>query len=263
MPFETLIYDVTDNIARITLNRPKAYNALSPEVAKELAEVALLCEEDDRVRCVVLTGSGDKAFCAGGDVAGFVENYDQVSSHIRRMIADLHVAVSRFAWLKAPVIVGVNGVAAGAGLSLVAFCDLAIAASHATFTSAYTGIGVTPDGSSTYFLPRLIGVRRALELAMTNRVLSAEEALDWGLVNKVVAPDALAGEVDALATALANGPTMALAGIKKLYMMAPNETLESQMERETRTILAMTKTAGAKEGMLAFTEKRKPVFTGR
>ena len=161
------------------------------------------------VRAAVLTGSGDQAFCAGGDVSEFAKRLDDVDVLVKEMTTYLHAAVSRFAWMRAPLIGAVNGVAAGAGLSAVAFCDLVIAADHATFTSAYTQIGLTPDGSSTYFLNRILGPRRAMELYLTNRVLSAEEALDWGLVNKVVAADQLRGEAEALAASLAKGPTRA------------------------------------------------------
>jgi 2-(1,2-epoxy-1,2-dihydrophenyl)acetyl-CoA isomerase len=164
--------------------------------------------------------------------------------------------------MRAPLIAAVNGVAAGAGLSTVAFCDLAIAADTAKFTSAYTRIGLTPDGSSTYFLSRLLGTRRAMELYLTNRTLTAQEALDWGLVNRVVPAADLMAEVGKLAIHLAMGPTMAFGGVKKLMQMAPNDSLESQMERETRMIVDLATTADGREGVRAFVEKRKPNFIG-
>lgn len=161
-----------------------------------------------------------------------------------------------------PLITAVNGVAAGGGLSLVACCDLAISAEHARYTSAYTQIGLTPDGSSTYYLSRLLGTRRAMELYLTNRVLSAAEALDWGLVNRVVPSAALQDEAGALATQLAAGPTRAYGGVKKLLLMAAHESLESQMERESRHIAELCMTADSSEGVRAFLDKRAPRFTG-
>lgn len=172
------------------------------------------------------------------------------------------MAVSRFAWMRAPLIAAVNGVAAGAGLSVVAFSDLAIAADTATFTSAYTQVGLTPDGSSSYFLSRILGTRRTMELFLTNRTLSAEEAAEWGLVNRIVPANSLTKEVGELAAQLARGPTLAFGGVKKLLQMAPNDSLESQMERETRMIVDMATSIDGKEGIRAFVEKRKPTFRG-
>ncbi len=263
MTYTALDLDIRDNIAWITLTRPEQYNALNTAMAKELLDVANHCGSDKRVRAAVLTGTGDKAFCAGGDVGGFAVEPEQLEMRIKEMTTDLHGAVSRFAWMRAPLVAAINGVAAGAGLSVVAFCDLAIAADHAKFTSAYTKLGFTPDGSSTYFLTRLIGTRRAAELYMTNRTLDAAEALDWGLVNKVVPAADLTAEVTALAEQLAAGPTEAMGGVKALLQTAPNDTLESQMERETRALVRVsTTTADGREGVKAFLEKRAPVFKG-
>ena len=175
----------------------------------------------------------------------------------------LHTAASRFSWMRAPLIAAVNGVAAGAGLSTVAFCDLAIAADTATFTSAYTKIGLSPDGSSTWFLPRLIGRRRAMELYLTNRTLTAQEALDWGLINRIVPAADLMSEVTKLATQLASGPTRTYGSVKKLLQMSSSDSLESQMELETRTLAEMAASPDAREGITAFVEKRRPVFKGQ
>ncbi|MDA1098541.1 MAG: enoyl-CoA hydratase-related protein [Proteobacteria bacterium] len=252
-----------DAVAWLTLNRPKAFNALDLTMAKELCELSIRLGEDEAVRAVVITGSGEAAFCAGGDVPGFAAKLDALPALLKEMTTYLHMAISRFAWMRAPVIAAVNGVAAGAGLSLVACADLAVAAEGASFTSAYTKIGLSPDGSSTYFLPRIIGVRRSMELYMTNRVLSPQEALDWGLINQVVAADELTDTVGALAGKLANGPTEALGAVKKLLLMSPNDTLESQMERETRSISILARTSDGREGIDAFVSKRKPSFAGK
>ncbi len=263
MTDQSVNLDLRDGIAWITINRPDSYNAINLDAVRALFDIANRVSSDDRVRCAVLTGSGDQAFCAGGDVASFMENQEDIGPFLKEMTAYLHMAVSRFAWMKAPLIASVNGVAAGAGLSLTAFCDLAIAADHATFTSAYTHIGLTPDGSSSYFLTRILGTRRTAELFMTNRVLQAEEALDWGLVNRVVPAGDLQAETEKLATSLAKGPTLAHGGIKRLLQTAPHESLETQMERETRTIYEMALSQDGREGIKAFIEKRKPVFRSK
>lgn len=262
MGYQAIEFDIRDNVAWITLNRPAAFNAINLQAVKELCEVANLCGSGNAVRAAVLTGSGEKAFCAGGDVADFAANAHRIEALVKEMTGYLHMAVSRFAWMRAPLIGAINGVAAGGGFSLALACDLAIAADHATFSSAYTRIGFTPDGSSTFFLSRLLGRRRAMELFLTNRSLSAQEALDWGLVNRVVAGQDLMAEAGKLAAQLANGPTRAHGGIKKLLQMAPTDTLESQMERETRFIAEMGSSADGLEGVKAFVEKRKPKFAG-
>jgi len=263
MSYETIDYDVRDSVAWITFNRPDRFNAMNPVMLRELCDVAIRCSGDKGVRAAVLTGAGDQAFCAGGDVSEFAKRLDDVDLLVKEMTTYLHAAVSRFAWMPAPLIGAVNGVAAGAGLSAVAFCDLVIASEAATFTSAYTQIGLTPDGSSTYFLNRILGPRRTMELYLTNRVLSAREALDWGLVNKVVGTGQLIDEAGALATSLAAGPTRAFGGVKKLLQSTATESLETQMERETRVIAEMATSADGQEGIRAFTDKRKPTFTGR
>lgn len=262
MKYQSLNFEIRDHVAWITINRPAAMNAVNGQATKELFDIANRCGSDRSVRAAVLTGSGDRAFCAGGDVGEFATNAETIELLIKEMTGYLHLAVSRFAWMRAPLIAAVNGVAAGAGLSLCACCDLAIAADSAKFTSAYTQIGLTPDGSSTYFLPRLIGTRRTLELYLTNRVLSAQEALDWGLINRIVPAATLMDEVSKLVAQLANGPTRAYGAVKKLVQMSPNDTLESQMERETRMIAEMSTSADGREGVRAFVAKRKPNFTG-
>ena len=244
----------------VRFNRPEVHNALNTATSEDLLKVfGKLAFTAGDLRCVILTASGEKAFSAGGDLK---ERKGMTDDAWRAQHAIIEEAAYSIINCSVPVIAAVNGVAAGAGLSFAACCDLAIAADTAKFTSAYTHIGLTPDGSSTFFLTRLLGRRRVMEMYMTNRVLSAQEALDWGLVNRVVPAADLMGEVTKLATQLANGPTRAYAGVKKLVMMSPNDTLESQMERETRVIAEMAGTKDAREGISAFVAKRKPTFTG-
>jgi len=257
-----IIFELRDNVAWITLNRRAALNAISVVLAQEIEDFAGQCEVDPEVRAIVLTGAGDQAFCAGGDVLAFAADPDHVDALIRTMTKHLHGAVLRFSRCNAPVIAAVNGTVAGGGLGLFASADLAIAVDTAKFTSAYTKIGLTPDGSSTFYLSRILGRRRAMELALTNRVLSAQEALDWGLVNRVVPADRLMEEVGTLASMLAAGPTLAHGGIKRLLYSASDESLERQMELEADSIARLSRTKDGLEGVLAFKEKRRPRFMG-
>ena len=261
MSYETLTFALENGVGVITLNRPDAANAIDLKMAEELCDIATLCDENPDVRAIVLTGTG-KMFCAGGDIASFAESGGDVSLLIKRMVTSFHAAISRLARGNAPVIAAINGTAAGGGFSLALATDLAIASSEAKFTMAYTAAGLSPDGGSTYSLPRLVGTRRAAELMMTNRRLSADEALEWGLVNQVVPPEEVLPTAMALATQLASGPTQSYGTVKKLLVQTFNESLETQMEVEGRGISDSARTADAQEGIAAFLEKRKPTFTG-
>ena len=261
MDLNTLIFDLGDGVATITLNRPEAANAMNPEMAAELNEVAIACDQDPAVRAVVIMGTG-RIFCAGGDLAGFAREGDKLPGKILKMAGDLHLAVSRLTRMNAPVIAAVGGTAAGAGMSLAVAADLAIAGESSKFTMAYTRAGLSPDGSSTYFLPRRIGDRRARELMLTNRLLDAGEALSWGLVNEVVADDAVNDRARELALSLASGPTLAYGSVKTLLTQSFDNGLETQMELESRQIAAMSGSADGQEGIHAFLEKRKPEFRG-
>ena len=262
MTYRHLLLERRDHVATITLNRPEVYNALDLELGRELFHATLEVDEDAEVRCVVITGAG-KAFCAGGDVKGFVDNLPRIGMLVKELTTYLHGAVSRLTRSAKPVIMAVNGVAAGGGLSFALSGDIVVAAESARFTMAYSRIAATPDGSSSYFLPRLIGLRRALELYVTNRVLSAREALEWGLVTRVVPDTELRGAVEALARELAAGPTLAIGGAKRLFHQSTSESLETQMELEAQAIAASGHTADFREGVTAFADKRTPTFRGR
>src|SRR5437667_1013253 len=177
MGYETIRYEVTEAIATITLNRPDAYNALNLALGRELFHATLEADEDRAVRCVVITGAG-KAFCAGGDVKDFADNPDRIGILVKQLTTYLHGAVSRLARAQKPVLMAVNGVAAGGGMSFALSGDLVVAAESAKFTMAYSRIAASPDGSSTYFLPRMLGLRRALELLYTNRVVPARRVME-------------------------------------------------------------------------------------
>lgn len=263
--YKTLLLNITDQIATITLNRPDNANGMSMELIEELTAAASFCQEEveaSRVRVVIITGAG-KIFCAGGDIHSFSSFGDDVAEAIGRLAGHLHDATSVFMRMNVPVITAINGAAAGAGFSLAMIGDLVIAAQCANFTMAYTAIGLSPDGAATYTLPRLVGTRRAQELMLLNRRLSAEEALQWGLVTKVVADDQLLAEAQALAKKLAAGPTKAFATVKMLLNASVHNTPEHQMALEGKNLSALSASRDGREGIRAFIEKRKPVFTGK
>jgi len=262
MVFSSLRIDIANHIGRLTLTRPRQLNAIDLSAARELARATQELACDPSVRAVVVTGEG-RAFSAGGDVGEFHAHADSGSAFLAELVGHLHVAILHLLEMPKPVVAGVNGVVAGGGMGLFLAADLAIAAESASFVMAYTGIGVCPDGGSTFFVPRLVGSRRALELMLTNRRLSAREALDWGLVNQVVPDAELATAVQAQAERLASGPTLAFAEARALVGQSLSNTAKAQLEQEARSLAAMGATADFREGVTAFVEKRKPTFTGR
>jgi 2-(1,2-epoxy-1,2-dihydrophenyl)acetyl-CoA isomerase len=262
MDFQKLDFVMDGGVATLTLNRPDVANAMDLDMSKELMHAAIRCDEDATIRAVVITGAG-RFFSAGGDLEGFRAAGDDVASLLKEMTVYLHAAISRFARMDAPVVAAVNGMAAGAGFSLMGACDITIAAESARFTSAYTAASLSPDGSSTYFIPRLIGRRRAMELMLTNRRLSAAEALEWGLINEVVPDDELVGRAAEVAKELAGGATLAFGKVKDLLNATFSESLETQMEREARAIADLTHSEDGREGIAAFLEKRAPEYRGR
>lgn len=261
MTYSTLLLDVRDGVARITLNRPAAANAINLELATDFMDAALRADEDPRVRAVLITGAG-KMFCGGGDLKTFAAQAD-LPLYLKQVTAHLHGATSHLTRMDAPVIAAVNGSAGGAGLSLICACDIVVAAESARFTMAYTRVGLAPDGASTYFLSRVVGLRRALELTLTNRTLSAQEALALGIVTRVVPDAQVLAEAESLAQQLANGATKALGAAKRLLHSGWTEALETQMELESRALADMARTTDAREGITAFVEKRAATFQGK
>lgn len=261
--FETIELIKKDGVAILRLNRPDAANGINLALAKELFQAALECEKDAGVRAVLLTGNG-RFFSAGGDVKSFSPALcPDPSAMLRELTTVLHSAISILARMDAPVVVAVNGVCAGAGFSLAVSGDYVISSDAATFTMAYTQVGLCPDGSSSYYLPRLIGMRKTQELMLTNRTLSAEEALQWGAINQVVAADQLEAEAMKLAGKLAKGPTKSFGMVKKLLQATFNNGLETQLEMESAGISGLGNTEDGAEGITAFLERRAPEFKGR
>lgn len=262
MPYQTLLFETRGNVGYVTLNRPDAANSLNMQMARDLMDVMLRCDDDPTVRAVVLTGTG-RMFCAGGDLKSFAAEREAIGAHVKEVTTYLHAAISAMARMDAPVIGSINGTAAGAGMSLACACDIVIAAESARFTMAYTRAGLIPDGSSTYYLPRRVGLGRALELTLTNRMLSAQEALAWGIVNRLAPDGEMVAQTEALANEMAAGPTGAFGVAKRLLWSGWNTTLETQMAAESWAIAAQAPTAEAREGITAFVEKRAPKFPGK
>jgi len=260
--YETLAVTRDGPVIRIVLNRPDRANALDLAMARDLLQASLACG-DPAVRAVVLTGSGDRFFCAGGDLASFAAAKDGAETVVGEVATLMHAAIARLVRIPAPVIAAVNGVAAGAGMSLACACDLAIAADTARFTMAYTRAGLTPDGSAGFFLSRLVGLRRAYELVLTNRTLTAAEALDWGMLNRVVPAADLAEAADGLARDVAAGPLGAFGTSKQLLLDGCSRGLEAQLDAETRAIAAAVAGVEGKEGIAAFLEKRSAHWDDR
>lgn len=243
---------------RVGLNRPEVLNALSLELLTELAQVLTGPAAEDHVRAVLITGNG-RGFCAGADLAA-----TPVDGDIGRMLeAHYHPVVRGIAALRKPVIAGVNGVAAGAGLSLAAACDMRIASATATFTLGFTGIGLALDAGSSYYLSRLIGPGRTYELALTNRRVDASEALAMGLAERVISHESYDLEVMAEVVTIAQGPTRAFALVKEELRAALDNGLEAQLEVEARAQTAAATSDDAREGVTAFKEKRAPRYRGQ
>jgi 2-(1,2-epoxy-1,2-dihydrophenyl)acetyl-CoA isomerase len=257
MSTATVNVETRGAVALVTLNRPTQSNTLSLQMGMDLLAAAMTCARNSAVRAVVLCGAG-KNFCFGGDLRG-ISNKGGAEAHLRELTSYLHAAISQFVRMDPPVIAAVRGTAAGAGIGLVAMSDLAVAGESAKFNLAYTGVGLTPDAGTTFLLPRAVGIRRATELMLLNRTLSANEALTWGLVNKVVGDGAVLDEAFALAEKVAAGPTRAFGKVKRLLAQSLGP-FESQMVLEAETIAAQAASAEGAEGIAAFLAKRKPVF---
>lgn len=254
-----LRFERVGGVALLTLNRPDQGNAISLEMARALLDASTVCDDDDSIRCVLIAGTG-RMFCVGGDIGEFTAAGDGLSALVKGSTGFLHIAFARFARMAKPLVTAINGPAAGAGLSLALLGDIALAARSAHFTVAYTAIGLTPDGGASWLLPRLVGLRRAQELVLTNRRVGAEEAAAMGLVTRVVDDAELAAQARALAEQLAAGPTPALGRARRLLHDSGTTTFETQMESEARSIADSCRTPEGREGIAAFIAKRKPEF---
>jgi len=252
-------------VATITLNRPDVGNAIDPALIAALGHAVEAAAGNPAVRCVVLTGAG-KLFCGGGDIGVFRAQRDEgaagaAEGPLRQLASDMHAVVLRLAHMPKPLVTLVNGPAAGAGMSFAIAGDIVLAAHSAHFTAAYGAIGLTPDGGMSWFLPRLVGLRRATEIILSNRRIATDEAERIGLITRAVPDDALRAEGMALAQALAAGPTQALGGARQLLLTSLDSPLARQLDREAVRIAEAGIGAELAEGIAAFFAKRRPDFS--
>ena len=254
-----------NGIATLTMNRPEARNALSMEMRKELTDVLHDVERDNSVRCVLLKGAGDH-FMAGGDVKGMGDSIKKSPEEIKKefmlRIHDLHPIMFAMRRMPKPIVASCRGAAAGAGVSIALACDLVIAAEDAFFTLAYCKIGTSPDGSSSFHLPRAVGIKKAMEIALLGDRFDAQAAKDMGMINFVVPDAELDEETNKLITRLANGPTHVYGNTKALFYRSLESEFESQLQAEAEYFSDCASREDFKEGVTAFIEKRSPVFTG-
>lgn len=256
--YNTLIYQSQDRVATITLNRPEVYNAFNDEMSFELQDALKKASRDPDVRVLILTGAGEKAFCSGQDLkANREEQADQFSESLRKRYNPIIRAIVR---MPKPVICRLNGVAAGAGCSIALACDIIIAADTTTLLEAFIHIGLIPDSGATYFLPRMLGYRKAFELATKGNKISAKEAFEYGLVNKAVETSQLDEAVANEAAYYAQAPAKAIALTKKMLQRGLERSLDDTLDYEAYCQQIAGETADYKEGVNAFREKRKPRF---
>jgi len=256
-----ILYAVAHGVATITLDRPRVMNALDAEMIVRLREACERAERDGKVRTVLLRGAGP-AFLAGGDVAFFHANLARAPEMVIELAGELHRAILALRRAMKPVVASVHGAVAGAGMSLMAASDFVIAAADTQFTMAYSRIGASPDGGSTFFLPRWIGYQRAMELLLLSETVDAETLRGLGLVNRVVPAPEPEAATQAIVARFAAGPTCAFGETKALANRAYDGSLEAQLEAEAQAFARCAKTRDFAEGVTAFVEKRKPVFKG-
>ncbi len=261
--FQTLLYTNINGVLTITMNRPDVYNAFNELMKKELNDAFREAEKDSSVRCVVLRGAGEKAFCSGQDLKEHAGSKPGGRSLKESLEKSYNPLIRKIRSIEKPVIAMINGVAAGAGCSVALACDMRVMSSSARLIQAFIRIGLIPDSGAHWFLPRLAGMARAFEYAATGRDIPADEALQAGLVNRVVKPEELETATIEYATAFATAPTKAIGLIKRTLNKAMTSDLESLLEYEAYIQQAASETEDHKEGIKAFTEKRKPEFKGK
>lgn len=258
--YETILYEVSEGVAVVTLNRPDKFNAFTAVMNKEITDALKQAQKDADVRCIVLTGAG-RAFNAGQDLSDVSGGGDvDYGGFLRDRYNPM---ILQFQKTEKPIIAAVNGVAAGAGMSVALACDIRLASEKASFVNAFVNIGLVPDSGGCYFLPRIVGIGKALELAMTGEKVSSEEALRIGLVNQVYPAESFMEDALAYARKLASLPTKGIGFIKRTMYKGLEMGLEETLEYEAFAQEAAGSTADHKEGVTAFMEKRAPRFTGR
>lgn len=259
---DTILFETQGGVATITLNRPDKLNAFTDEMLAALGDALEAAARDPQVRCIVLTGSG-RGFCAGQDLGAVGERGDADAGFRAHLEHTYNRVIRTIRTVEKPVIGAVNGVAAGAGASVALACDLRIAAENAQFIQSFVGVGLVPDSGATWVLPRLVGYARAYELAVTAERLSAQDALAWGAVNRVVPAEDFQEEVQRYASRVASGPTKAMGLTKRAMNRAMTSTLDEALAYEARLQDVAGGTDDHREGVAAFLEKRSPEFRGQ
>lgn len=263
---EVILVERRGSIATLTFNRPEVRNAIDQEFIGKIRDALLAIEADRDIRVLILTGAGEH-FIAGGDVHFFKRSLDWSPDERRarfiEVVHRIHPVVLAIRRMPQPVIASVRGAAAGWGVSLILACDLAIAADNARFSLAYSGVGATPEGSGSWFLPRTVGAKKAMELTLLKDRIDASEALALGIVNRIVPLPELSAGTNEWADKLAVGPSVAIAETKRLFNSAQTSTLEAQLNAEALAWGECAATEDFAEGARAFLERRKPVFKGR
>lgn len=262
MTYSSMRIEREDGLARLTFTQPDRGNPIDGTFCAEFCDAANVLSSDPSVRAVLISAQG-RNFSFGGDIAMFMQNLDDLPVQIRRWTADLHVGIARMQRMDAPIVAAVHGVCAGGMAGMIAGADIVVAESGSRFVAAYAGIGYCCDAGSSIMLHRRMGPVRARKYLLLNETLDAKAALDAGLVDEVVAADALTGRAEAIAAQLAQGPTLAYGAIRRLMASAGSEPLDAQLEHEAQALARLAGSADAREGLTAFANKRKPVFTGR
>ncbi len=259
MSYETILFEVKDGIANLTLNRPDVFNAFNEQLSNDVNDALKKTSKDKSIRVLVITGAG-KAFCSGQDLKAIAGSKNRSLSE--SLYKRYNPMIKAIRGLNIPVICKLNGVAAGAGCSLALACDMIIASENASLIEVFVNVGLVLDSGSSYFLPRLIGSARAFELATLGSKVSAQQAADWGMINKVVKPEELDEAVNALALQYSLAPTKAIGLMKKMLNKSFTSDLDTMLEYEAYCQEIAGRSNDYKEGVAAFNEKRKPAFNG-
>lgn len=259
--YDTIIYEVSDGAATITLNRPQVYNALSSELIQEITTAVESANQDQTIRTIVITGVGEKAFCSGADLkAGLDKGLSSLGDSLRENYNPMIRAIRN---AEKPVVCRLNGIATGAGMSLALACDIIIANKDAYMSELFVGIGLMPDAGSMFFLPRIVGIQKAFDLCSTGRKVYMEEALALGLVSRAVPYEELDSAVDELVDVYKTAATRSIGLMKKVLNQSLNSTLDEVLEQEAVNQDLLGRTHDFAEGVMAFLQKRKATFRGK
>lgn len=262
--FKTIILELleSEGLATIILNRPDQLNALNNQLSDDFYEAIKEVSEKDSIRCLIITGKG-KAFCAGGDLIEFRQS-DAPGNFLHDLAANFHRSINILKTMKTPSIAAINGACYGVGLSLACACDLRYCTNNAKFSVAFTSVGLSPDSSLTYHLPKIVGLKIATEMAILNRVLSSKEAVKYDLVSQIIDDDKpFLEEVKKIAAKVSQGPTNAFGSTKYLFSKAFTNDLSTHLEEELKHVSMNAATEDFQEGVNAFFQKKKPNFLGK